>query len=66
MIRKGFLFFTLLVTTGALVLPGSAEAQLQGAISGQVTDETEGVLPGVTVTGSSPASIQDRVAVTVW
>ena len=58
------IWWVALAVVGALVLPGSAEAQLQGAISGQVTDETEGVLPGVTVTGSSPASIQDRVAVT--
>ncbi len=62
--QKGFLFFTLLVTAVALVLPGAAEAQLQAGISGQVTDETGGVLPGVTVSASSPATIDVRVAVT--
>ena len=41
---------TLLLTAVALVLPGTALAQT-GAIAGEVTDETGGVLPGVTING---------------
>ena len=62
--RKLFLCFALLLTAVALALPGTAEAQLQAGISGQVTDETGGVLPGVTVSGSSPTTIDVRIAVT--
>ena len=42
-----------------------ALASAQSAIAGLVTDETGGVLPGVTVEASSPALIeQSRIAVT--
>ena len=46
-----------------LLLPAGAAAQ--SAIAGQVTDNTGGVLPGVTVEGASPALIEgSRIAVT--
>ena len=60
---KGFLCFTLLLTAAALVLPGTALAQT-GAIAGEVTDGTGGVLPGVTVTATSPAAGAARTVVT--
>ena len=60
---KGFLCFTLLVTALALVLPGTALAQT-GAIAGEVADESGGVLPGVTVTATSPTAIDVRTTVT--
>ena len=60
--------FYLLTRTATLIsvlcLPGVAFAQT-GDISGQVTDNTGGVLPGVTVEASSPALIEgSRVSVT--
>ena len=54
---------TLLLTAVALVLPGTALAQT-GAIAGEVTDETGGVLPGVTINATSPAAIDIRTTVT--
>ena len=54
---------TLLVALAALFLPGTAAAQT-GGISGEVTDETGGVLPGVVVTATSPTQIDDRTSVT--
>ena len=52
-----------MMIAGVLALPATALAQT-GAISGQVTDETGGVLPGVTVTATSPAAIDTRTTVT--
>jgi hypothetical protein len=43
---------------GLLLLPAPAGAQGGGSISGQVTDATGGVLPGVTATAASPALIE--------
>jgi hypothetical protein len=49
----------------ALVGSGSALAQdFRGRINGTVTDNTGAVLPGVTVTTTSPALIQPQVQVT--
>lgn len=45
------------------VLPASAQ-DFRGRINGTVTDNTGAVLPGVTVTVSSPALIQPQVQVT--
>ena len=45
------------------VLPASAQ-DFRGRINGTVTDNTGAVLPGVTVTTSSPALIQPQVQVT--
>ncbi|HLE68054.1 MAG TPA: carboxypeptidase-like regulatory domain-containing protein, partial [Vicinamibacteria bacterium] len=48
-----------------VVAVGTASAQeLRGRIDGAVTDNTGGVLPGVTVTVSGPALIQPQVTVT--
>ena len=50
------------IVVSTLLLAPSAWAQ---AISGSVTDNTGGILPGVTVTAASPALIeQQRVAIT--
>ena len=55
----------LLITICAVALLMPALASAQSAIAGLVTDETGGVLPGVTVEASSPALIeQSRIAVT--
>src|SRR5256885_16614322 len=49
-----------------LAAAGSARAQVSmGAVFGKVTDSTGAVLPGVTVTLSSPALIQPQTTVTV-
>ena len=49
----------------ALAVAGAASAQdFRGRINGTVTDNTGAVLPGVTVTASSPALIQPQVQVT--
>ena len=54
------------VVVGMLVLiPLGASAQQASGIAGEVTDDTGGVLPGVTVTAASPALIeQQRIAIT--
>ena len=58
-IGKGRLFASLIGLTLVLAfLPASAAAQAQTAIAGLVTDETGGVLPGVTVEAASPALIE--------
>ena len=55
----------ILLATGVLVALIPAAAYAQGAIAGAVTDNTGGVLPGVTVEASSPALIGGvRTAVT--
>ena len=54
--RKNRLGSSLLVAS-FLLLPASAWAQNVG-VSGRVTDETGGVLPGVTVEARSPALIE--------
>ena len=54
------------VVVGMFVLmPLGAWAQQASGIAGEVTDDTGGVLPGVTVTAASPALIeQQRIAIT--
>jgi hypothetical protein len=47
-----------------LFMPRSAFAQAGGSIIGTVTDQTQGVLPGVTVTVSGPALMGTRTDVT--
>lgn len=52
-----------LILAGLALWPASAAAQ--SAIGGQVTDNTGGILPGVTVEASSPELIEgSRIAVT--
>jgi len=54
-----------LLAAGILAISaGSAYAQGNGSIFGKVTDPSNGVLPGVTVTASGPAVQQPLVAVT--
>ncbi|MCY4030262.1 MAG: TonB-dependent receptor, partial [Acidobacteria bacterium] len=60
-------FTRLLAVAGAMVLlapVGAGAQELRGRLVGAVTDVTGAVLPGVTVTASSAALIQDRVVVT--
>ncbi len=53
----------LCVTLLAMAAPTFAQ-EFRGRMNGVVTDNTGGVLPGVTVTASSPAMIQPQVQVT--
>ena len=55
--------FCLCVTLLAMAAPTFAQ-EFRGRINGTVTDNTGAVLPGVTVTASSPALIQPQVQVT--
>ena len=55
--------FCLCVTLLAIAAPTFAQ-EFRGRINGTVTDNTGAVLPGVTVTASSPALIQPQVQVT--
>ena len=55
--------FCLCVTLLAVAAPTFAQ-DFRGRINGTVTDNTGAVLPGVTVTASSPALIQPQVQVT--
>jgi len=58
-------FLPLTAALIALLVPTAALAQGDSSIAGQVTDNTGGVLPGVTVEVASPALIEgSRVAVT--
>ena len=62
--RKRFTRFAILGVALALALAVPAGAQeLRGRLVGTVSDATGAVLPGVTVTASSPALIQDQVVV---
>ena len=59
-----FIWLVLLAMSAALVLPGTALAQTSG-ISGEVLDETGGVLPGVVIEATSPALLAEvRTVVT--
>ena len=50
---RGVLTFSILVAALLLLLPSLAQAQ--GTLTGTVRDSSGGVLPGVSVTASSPA-----------
>ncbi len=56
-------FLVAMALAGALVVPATALAQT-GAIAGEVTDETSGVLPGVTVNATRPEATEVRTTVT--
>ena len=58
---QGKSLFTVLLTAVCSLAP--ALAQTTGEISGRVSDETGGALPGVTVTATSPALQGARTAV---
>ena len=56
---------TAVVVLAALALAPAALAQTNSALTGEVTDNTGGILPGVTVEASSPALIEgSRLAIT--
>ncbi len=57
-------FWTCLFVGVAVVVCTASAQELRGRIDGVVTDNTGGVLPGVTVTVSGPALIQPQVTVT--
>lgn len=62
---RRFLVAVALVAGLCLAAPAAAVAQIQtGTVSGIVTDEQNAVLPGVTVTLSSPALIRPQTAAT--
>jgi len=52
------------LTSAFVLFAGSALAQTTGEIYGKATDKSGAVVPGVTVTLTSPAMIQSRTAVT--
>jgi outer membrane receptor protein involved in Fe transport len=54
----------LVVALVAIAIGSTSAQELRGRIDGVVTDNTGGVLPGVTVTVSGPALIQQQVTVT--
>jgi hypothetical protein len=65
--RRGLLWFVPLCFFVVLSVAGPAEArqQIQASIIGQVKDESGGVLPGVTVTATSPSlQVQSVTAIT--
>src|SRR5437588_628585 len=59
--RAGLLFFS--IALGAL-LPARVFAQATGSIAGVVTDQSGGVMPGVTIEAKNTATGQARNAVT--
>lgn len=46
----------MMLTLSPLAMPAAAQVGATASIVGQVTDESKGLLPGVTVTATSPAS----------
>ncbi len=57
-------YFRVWVVALAMVLAGGVAAAQQGAsVTGVITDESKGVLPGVTVTATAPASGRQAVGV---
>jgi hypothetical protein len=61
LIRFMSCLLTLLLVSGAV---DASAQEFRGRINGTITDNTGGVLPGVTVTVSSPALIQPQMQVT--
>jgi hypothetical protein len=57
-------FVALLGLLALVLVPSAALAQTNSQITGEVSDNTGGILPGVTVEASSPALIEgSRVAI---
>src|SRR5262245_54468625 len=53
--QLGVIVVVLIMNLVAFKDPAAAQAQITGSIVGRVTDESGAVLPGVTVTATSPA-----------
>lgn len=58
------LFIVTVALLGATTGVAAAQGRAEGSIAGTVTDETKAVLPGVTVTATSPATGLRREAIT--
>jgi hypothetical protein len=56
--------FVFLVAIAGAAFPASAQSPTSGSINGIVTDNTGGILPGVTVVATSPALIGRQESVT--
>jgi len=64
-VRTGILACSLIAAVvGAFQVQQAQAQEFRGRINGVVTDESGAVLPGVTVTATSPALIQPQVAAT--
>ncbi len=64
-VRTGILACSLIAAVvGAFQVQQAQAQEFRGRINGVVTDESGAVLPGVTVTATSPALIQTQVATT--
>src|SRR5512143_293886 len=53
-----------LIISVLLITPGVSSAQQPGEIFGKVTDSSGAVMPGVTVTLTSPVLLQPQTAIT--
>lgn len=62
-VLRPVLYVALLALVVGIASPAAAQ-EFRGRISGTVTDNSGGVLPGVTVTATSPAMIQPQAVVT--
>src|SRR5687767_13535422 len=62
--RSRCVHLLLVLVTSVMMMPAAASAQLdQGRLTGTVTDAQGAVLPGVTVTATSPSLIGTQTAV---
>ena len=62
--KRGFVALTALLSFFLVAVSVFGQGVLVGQISGQVTDPSGAVMPGVTVTATSPALLQPLVAAT--
>jgi len=64
MTKKLWILLAVVALTTMLTGAAAAQGRAEGSIVGTVTDETKGVLPGVTVTATNPATGFSRETVT--
>lgn len=62
--RAGTLVVSAIAALLLSIAPASAQGPTSGSINGTVTDNTGAILPGVTVTASSPALLGSQTAIT--
>ena len=63
--RSRAVFFLVVAAAAVMLLPAPGYGQIgQGRLTGTVTDAQGAVLPGVTVTATSPSQIGVRTSVT--